>query len=109
MDALGQPIVRVADLPVIEGHDVLEMPLADGGEGTLDVLGGPNRSTVVTGPLGDPVEARWLLTTDGGDFDQLTGASVTPRAVIKAIRETLLYFAANRDEIFAAPATGEQE
>ena len=58
--------------------------------------------------LGDPVEARWLLRTDGGDFDQLTGAPVTPRAVIKAIRETLLYFASNRDEIFAAPATGEQ-
>lgn len=59
--------------------------------------------------LGDPVEARWLLTTDGGDFDQITGASVTPRAVIKAIRETLLYFAANRDAIFTAPATGEQQ
>ena len=55
--------------------------------------------------LGDPPESRWLLETDGGDFDQLTGASVTPRAVIKAIRETLLYFAANREEIFAAAAT----
>jgi electron transport complex protein RnfG len=59
--------------------------------------------------LGEPPEARWLLQTDGGDFDQLTGASVTPRAVIKAIRETLVYFAAHRDEIFSAPATGEQE
>ena len=59
--------------------------------------------------LGDPTEAGWLLKTDGGEFDQLTGASVTPRAVIKAIRETLLYFAANRDDIFAAEATGEQE
>ena len=59
--------------------------------------------------LADPVEARWLLRTDGGDFDQLTGASVTPRAVIKAIRETLVYFAAHRDEILTAPATGGQE
>lgn len=33
--------------------------LADGGEGTLDALGGANRSSVVTGPLGDPVEAGW--------------------------------------------------
>jgi glycerate 2-kinase len=39
-----------------------EVPLADGGEGTLDVLGGPNRTTVVTGPLGEPVEAAWRLT-----------------------------------------------
>jgi glycerate kinase len=38
-----------------------ELPLADGGEGTLDVLGGPNRTTTVTGPLGDPVEAEWRL------------------------------------------------
>lgn len=43
------------------GHDVVELPLADGGEGTLDVLGGPNKSMVVTGPLGDPVEAPWRL------------------------------------------------
>jgi len=35
--------------------------MADGGEGTLDALGGPNRSTLVTGPLGDPVEASWRL------------------------------------------------
>ena len=38
-----------------------ELPLADGGEGTLDVLGGGNRRTTVTGPLGDPVDAAWRL------------------------------------------------
>jgi glycerate kinase len=36
-----------------------ELPLADGGEGTLDALGGPNRTTLVTDPLGDPIEAGW--------------------------------------------------
>jgi glycerate kinase len=36
-----------------------EIPVADGGDGLLDVLGGVNRTTVVTGPLGDPVEAGW--------------------------------------------------
>lgn len=40
-------------------HD--DVPVADGGEGTLDALGGPNRTTVVTGPLGDPVPAEWRL------------------------------------------------
>ena len=35
------------------------VPVADGGEGTLDVLGGANRTTVVTGPLGDDVTAGW--------------------------------------------------
>jgi glycerate kinase len=37
------------------------VPMADGGEGTLDALGGPNRTTTVTGPLGDPVVAGWRL------------------------------------------------
>ena len=35
--------------------------MADGGEGTLEALGGPNRTTRVTGPLGRPVEASWRL------------------------------------------------
>ena len=35
--------------------------MADGGEGTLEVLGGANRTTLVTGPLGQPVEAEWRL------------------------------------------------
>jgi glycerate kinase len=43
------------------GHDVVEVPLADGGEGTLDALGGPNKVSTVTGPLGDPVAAEWRL------------------------------------------------
>ncbi len=43
------------------GHTCDRAPMADGGEGTLDVLGGANRSTTVTGPLGDPVEAGWRL------------------------------------------------
>ncbi|MSZ67771.1 MAG: glycerate kinase, partial [Actinobacteria bacterium] len=43
------------------GHDCIERPLADGGEGTLEALGGANRTTLVTGPLGDPVNADWRL------------------------------------------------
>jgi glycerate kinase len=41
------------------------LPLADGGEGTLDVLGGWNRRTLVTGPLDEPVDAAWRLEDDG--------------------------------------------
>ena len=43
------------------GWRAVELPLADGGEGTLDVLGGGDRTTVVSGPLGEPVEASWRL------------------------------------------------
>lgn len=38
-----------------------EAPVADGGEGTLEALGGTARRTVVRGPLGDPVEAEWRM------------------------------------------------
>ena len=46
------------------GVDCVEAPIADGGEGTLDALGGPNRTTRVTDPLGKPVEAQWRLAGD---------------------------------------------
>lgn len=57
--------------------------------------------------LQDPEPARWALKGDGGDFDQLTGASVTPRAIVNAIRQTLTYFDANRVAVFAAMADDE--
>jgi glycerate kinase len=47
------------------GWTAEELPLADGGEGTLDVLGGGNRRTLVTGPLDSPVDAAWRLEDDG--------------------------------------------
>ena len=49
------------------GRDVASIPMADGGEGTLDALarhGGFRRRTTVAGPLGDPVAAEWLLVGD---------------------------------------------
>lgn len=51
----------IARAVVAAGHTCDEIPMADGGEGTLDVLGGPNRTSTVTGPLGEPVEAEWRL------------------------------------------------
>ena len=46
------------------GHDCIEVPVADGGEGTLDALGGANRTSTVTGPLGRAVQAEWRLQRD---------------------------------------------
>ena len=109
----------------------------DGYSGPIRLLIGIEHSGVVTGVrvlehretpgLGDRIEAsksdwlqqladasldnpprnRWAIRRDGGDFDQLTGASVTPRAVIRAVKETLLYFEANRDSIFEARGTDD--
>lgn len=52
----------VAEALTGAGHDAVAVPMADGGDGTLDALGGPNRTTTVTGPDGEPVEARWRLS-----------------------------------------------
>lgn len=49
----------IARAVTASGGRCKEVPLADGGEGTLEALGGPNRRTTVSGPLGDPVEAEW--------------------------------------------------
>ena len=54
--------------------------------------------------LGDPPLARWRVKKDGGDFDQLTGATITPRAVIKAVRQALLYYRDNQEALFASNA-----
>ncbi len=58
--------------------------------------------------LQDPELGQWAIKDDGGEFDQLTGASVTPRAIIKAIKQTLQYFDGNRDAIFSAAAVEEE-
>jgi glycerate kinase len=58
---------------------VTEVPLADGGEGTLDVIlatrGGARRTSRVTGPLGDEVEAEWAMLGDGTAIVEMARAS----------------------------------
>lgn len=66
--------------------DVAELPLADGGEGTLDALlaarGGSRRTATVTGPLGDPVDAQWALLPGGVaivEMARASGLALAPR------------------------------
>lgn len=53
--------------------------------------------------LENPPRTAWALSANGGNFDALTGATVTPRAVVKAVRNALLYFEQHRDTINAWP------
>jgi electron transport complex protein RnfG len=55
--------------------------------------------------LESPKRTAWAIKRDDGAFDQLTGASVTSRAVVNAVDLTLRYFEVNREQIFAARAT----
>ncbi len=58
------------------GHDADEVPMSDGGEGLLEVLGGPNRSSLVTGPLGAPVEAAWRLEHRSAVIEMATASGL---------------------------------
>jgi electron transport complex protein RnfG len=50
--------------------------------------------------LNDPDLEGWQVKRDGGEFDQFTGATITPRAVVTAVRNTLLYYQQNAAMIF---------
>lgn len=50
--------------------------------------------------LDDPVTKKWKVKRDGGDFDQFTGATITPRAVVKAVHSALIYFQEHRKQLF---------
>ncbi|MCU0834035.1 MAG: electron transport complex subunit RsxG [Chromatiaceae bacterium] len=61
--------------------------------------------------LGNPPAEDWEVRRDGGEFDQFTGATITPRAVVRAVRGALELVAEQRAALFAAPvvATGPSE
>lgn len=52
---------------------------------------------------------RWAVTKDNGIFDQFTGATITPRAVVKAVKKALLYFKDNKDSLLTRPNICLQE
>lgn len=54
--------------------------------------------------LSGEMRESWTVRKDGGDFDQFTGATITPRAIIKAVQRTLEYYNVNRDRLFALEA-----
>jgi Na+-translocating ferredoxin:NAD+ oxidoreductase subunit G len=67
--------------------------------------------------LTNPPLDKWAVKRDGGEFDQFTGATITPRSIVNAVRDTLLYVQQQGDALYEpldadttapAPATGGQ-
>jgi electron transport complex protein RnfG len=64
--------------------------------------------------LNNPEISKWNVKKDRGDFDQFTGATITPKAVIHQIAKTLEYFEKDRERLLSAinfsdnPSLGEQ-
>ena len=71
------------------------------------------RSKWITGfdgkSLDDPKDSDWKVKKDGGQFDYMAGATVTPRAVVKAVHKALQYFAQHRDEMFKQKPAAKTE
>ena len=57
------------------------------------VLGFNNKS------IENPDTSGWHVKRDGGVFDQFTGATITPRAVVKAVHQSLLYFTTHKKDL----------
>lgn len=115
----GQPVAVVMEVTAPNGYngaiDLLVGILADGRISGVRVvshretpgLGDPievRRSDWITGfdgrSIDDPAPAAWAVRRDGGTFDQFTGATITPRAVVGAVRRALIYHQANRERLY---------
>ncbi len=79
------------------GHDCVERPVADGGEGTLEAMGGANRTSTVTGPLGDAVRAEWRFHRGTAVIEMARASGLT------------LVGGAERNDAMAATTTGTGE
>ena len=84
---LGVQVVRHNETPGL--GDVFETREAD----WLDAFQGLS--------LENPPQQRWTVRKDGGDFDAFTGATITPRAIVKAVRRSLEFYRAQHDRIFS--------
>lgn len=117
---LGKPVAAVFSTIAPDGYNgEIHLLVAVNYDGTLagvrvlahketPGLGDPideNKSSWILGfnglSLGNPPEKRWKVKRDGGAFDQFTGATVTPRAVVKAVKNTLTYFKNNQKMLFS--------
>lgn len=52
--------------------------------------------------LENPEKSAWTVKKEGGVFDQFTGATITPKAVVNQVEDTLVFFNQYKDNLFAA-------
>jgi len=103
---------------------IISAAAPDGYAGEIQMLIGLQRNGTISGVrvtnqgLGDAIETRrsdWILNFEGknlntdarwrlkkynGDFDQFTGATITPRAVVAEVKNTLVFFNDVQDQLF---------
>ena len=122
----GQPVAVMMIVTAPDGYNG-DIRLLAGIDAAGTVLGVRVVSHRETPGLGDPIEVErsdwilgfenkslhnpeaggWAVKRDGGQFDQFTGATISPRAVVRTVHNTLLYFNANKQMLFETPAKSE--
>ncbi len=123
----GRPVAVLMIVTAPDGYNG-DIRLLTGIDGNGRVLGVRVVAHRETPGLGDPIEIErsdwilgftakslqnpqaggWAVKRDGGEFDQFTGATITPRAVVRAVHNALLYFDANQQALFGTgPAKGQ--
>lgn len=115
----------------------IEAIAPDGYSGAIKVIVGVDANSMVTGVrilshqetpgLGDKIDTRitrwvdsflgksvdnledksWAVQKDGGQFDQFTGATITPRAVVKAVKKAVWFYKTHQDELQTLPLNCE--
>lgn len=128
-DKKGQPVARTFFLGRKQGDltgIAFKVTAPDGYSGNIDIMVGMEPEGHLTGieilshaetpGLGAKIvepefknqfkgkgldNADWRVKKDGGDFDQITGATISPRAVVKAIRSGLEFYRQHQNEIVA--------
>ena len=124
----GQPVAVLMIVTAPDGYNG-DIRLLAGIDAAGTLLGVRVVSHRETPGLGDPIEleksdwilgftekglhntdtAAWAVKRDGGQFDQFTGATISPRAVVRTVHNTLLYFEANRQMLFDRPSLAADE
>lgn len=118
----GQPVALMMIVTAPDGYNG-DIRLLAGIDTEGAVIGVRVISHKETPGLGDPIEIEksdwilgfnkksldnpefngWGVKRDDGQFDQFTGATISPRAVVKVMHNTLLYFDANKQMLFDTP------
>jgi len=119
----NEPVAVLMNLVAPDGYNG-DIRLLAGIRANGDVLGVRVISHRETPGLGDPIEAEksdwilgfnnrslqdpetdgWAVKRDGGVFDEFTGATISPRAVVRAVRNALVYFEEHSYSLFETPS-----
>jgi len=96
-------IVGITINGVISGVRVLSHNETPGLGDKIEIKRHPWITSFVDKKIEETPDPRWNVNKDGGMFDQFTGATITPRAVVKTVHKTLVFFNENKENLFNQP------